>query len=160
MYTAKAGVWVGEGRQLLWQRLCEQGQFVDLLPQVSQAQKLTAHTWHWELGKGMGSCIVVCELQPYSKISWHSVEGLLTSGQVRLERKEGRLYLEVELKTFPVWSLGEILSRTDSPAILLGRRLRQFAKQYAGHGRVDISAVTTTPHMRLVKQPTAKGADF
>ncbi len=130
MYTAKSGIWVGSGLELIWQRLCEQGQFVGLLPHVSQTQKLEPHTWRWELGQTMGSSIVVCEVQPYSRLSWRSVEGLPTSGQVRLERKEGRVYLEVELITFPVWSLGELLSPTDSPAIVLTNRLQEFARQF------------------------------
>ena len=131
MYSAKVGVWIEASSEEIWELLWKQDGFVGLLPQVHFAKTLDSKTWVWQLGTGDlgGSSTVVCSGQPYSRLTWHSVDGLHTVGQIRLDYHNQLTYLEVWLKTFPVWSLGQLLSDTDSPAAVLKSRLQGFAGQ-------------------------------
>lgn len=131
MYSVKVGVWIEASIEQIWSALWTKDGFVDLLPHVHSAKALDSKTWVWQLGMGStgGSSTVVCVGQPCSRLTWHSVDGLPTAGQIRLDYHHHLTYLEVKLKTFPVWSLGQLLSDSGSPAAVLNRRLQEFASQ-------------------------------
>lgn len=131
MYTASAGVWIESQYETIWQALCEQGQFVSLLPHIVEAKCLGNTLWGWLLGdqnQPIGQSIVAYKTNSPWHLQWASTEGLPTSGHIWLQNYCRGTFLYVEFKTFPVWRLGQLLPPKQSPQWMLKAALLAFAQ--------------------------------